>query len=164
MATTKPKLSVTSRDHLLDDERVHPVFRRKAKAVLADVRGHELPLYVVEVFRTRGRQRMLYAQGRTDAQLRAVGFTEKEIAAYRRAGYSADKPVVTNSVSPYAHGRGLAMDCAWLVDGRVRWDAPAEWWEKYGSAAKAHGLIWGGDWKMRDMAHVELRLDQSEAR
>lgn len=151
-------MKLTDNDRLLDDERVNPTFRRKAKAVLADVRGQGLPLFVVEVFRTRGRQRMLYAQGRSDARLRAVGFTDKEIAAYRRAGYTADKPIVTNSVSPYAHGRGLAMDCAWLVDGKVRWDVGDDWWATYGSAAKTHGLVWGGDWHMRDMAHVELRV------
>ena len=144
-------------DHLLDDQRVNEVFRRKAKAVLRDVRGWGLPLAVVEVFRTKGRQRMLYAQGRSDERLRNAGFTEQEIKAYRKAGATPDKPVVTHLVNPQKHGRGMAMDCAWMVAGSLTWSVPMDWWEKYGASARAHELIWGGDWKMRDLPHVELR-------
>ena len=153
----------TRNDHLLDDERVNPAFRQLAKQVLATVRLRGLPVIVVEVFRSRGRQRMLYAQGRSDERLRGAGFTEQEIAAYRRAGATQDKPVVTHLVNPQKHGRGLAMDCAWLISGKVSWRAPEAWWESYGAAAKAVGLIWGGDWKMKDLPHVEMREAQIDA-
>lgn len=149
--------SPSFRDHLLEDERVDPTFRRKARAVLQDVRGHGLPLVVVEVYRTVGRQRMYYAQGRTDDRLRRLGYTDRELAAYRRAGYTADKPKITYTMKPTAHGEGRAMDCAWLIGGTISWNAPLDWWQKYGSSAKAHGLTWGGDWKMRDYSHVEWR-------
>ena len=29
-------------------------------------------------------------------------------------------------------------------------------WEFIGRIVKKHGLVWGGDWTMRDMEHVEL--------
>lgn len=154
------KCVATQNDALLDDPRVHPVAREKFKAVLRDVRGYGLPLMVWEVFRTRGRQRMYYAQGRSDELLIAVGFTLEEIAAYRRVGYTPEKPRITNSTLPRFHGKGLAMDCCWCVNGKPTWNVPEEWWRKYGSAARAHGLVWGGDWKIRDMAHVELRLKE----
>jgi peptidoglycan L-alanyl-D-glutamate endopeptidase CwlK len=143
------------RDHLLDDERVHPIARRKFKAVLQDVRGHGLPLLVWEVYRSRERQRMLYAQGRTDAQLLKAGYTMQEIERYRAAGYTASKPKVTHAKTPRYHGRGLAMDCCWLVNGKPTWDVDMDWWQTYGRAAKAHGLVWGGDWKMKDLPHVQ---------
>jgi len=153
-------MTITSRDCLLDNPNVHPVARRKFQAVLSDVRGHGLPLLVWEVWRSRGRQRMYYAQGRSDERLRNAGFTEQEIKAYRKAGYTADKPVITNLVTPKMHGQGKAMDCCWLVDGKPTWTVDREWWETYGKAAKAHGLVWGGDWKMRDLPHVEWRGEQ----
>lgn len=155
MATKTKQLTLTSRDHLLDDPRVHPTAREKFKAVLKDVRGHGLPLFVWEVYRSREQQRALYAQGRTNAELLKVGYTPEEIARYRAQGYLASKPVVTKILNPRYHGTGRAMDCCWLIQGKLSWNAPAEWWQKYGSAAKAHGLKWGGDWKMKDYAHVQ---------
>jgi len=49
----------------------------------------------------------------------------------------------------------MIMDCCWLVDGKPTWNVPNEWWETYGRAAEAHGLTWGGRWKMRDLPHVQ---------
>ena len=49
----------------------------------------------------------------------------------------------------------MIMDCCWLVDGKPTWNVPNEWWETYGRAAEAHGLVWGGRWRMRDLPHVQ---------
>jgi len=154
MTATK-QWTVTARDYLLDDQRVNATARRKFKAVLADVRGHGLPLLVWEVIRTREQQRALYAQGRTNEELLKVGYTPEEIALYRMQGYTSIKPVVTNLRTPRYHGTGRAMDCCWLVNGAPSWNVPNEWWETYGRAAEAHGLVWGGRWRMRDLPHVQ---------
>jgi len=34
-----------------------------------------------------------------------------------------------------------------------------QWWNTYGRAAEAHGLVWGGRWKMRDLPHVQWEGD-----
>jgi len=149
------KWTTTIRDNLLNDPRVHPVAKRKFQAVLADVRSKGLPLLVWEVYRSREQQRALYAQGRTDAELRKAGFSDEEIAKYRKQGYLSTKPVVTNLRTPRYHGTGRAMDCCWLLDGKPTWNVPEEWWNTYGRAAEAHGLTWGGRWKMRDLPHVQ---------
>jgi peptidoglycan L-alanyl-D-glutamate endopeptidase CwlK len=54
------------------------------------------------------------------------------------------------------HTIGRAMDCAFWNGKTITWSVPAEWWSLYGKAAEAHGLVWGGEWRMRDMNHVEL--------
>lgn len=47
-----------------------------------------------------------------------------------------------------------------IIDSRFGWTCQAEtsgFWSTLGSAAKAHGLIWGGAWStFRDVAHVQL--------
>jgi len=91
----------------------------------------------------------------SDAELRRVGFSDDEIIQYRKQGYLSSKPVVTNLLNPKYHGTGRAMDCCWLVNGAPTWNVPEEWWETYGRAAEAHGLKWGGRWKMRDLPHVQ---------
>lgn len=153
-------MELTDRDYLLDDSRVNEVARRKFKAVLQDVRGWGLPLLVWEVYRSREKQRALYAQGRSDEQLRKAGYTDSELKLYRVWGYTADKPIVTKIINPRYHGAGRAMDCCWLVNNKPTWDVPLEWWQAYGSSAKAHGLTWGGDWKMKDLPHVQLELKE----
>lgn len=153
-------MTITSRDFLLNDPRVNAVARRKFLAVLADVRGHGLPLVVWEVYRSREKQRALYAQGRSDDQLLRVGYTRDELKLYRSWGYTPNKPIITKIINPRYHGTGRAMDCCWLVDGKLTWNVEQDWWQTYGSSAKAHELTWGGDWKMRDLTHVQLELKE----
>lgn len=144
------------RDHLLDVPGLHPNARRKFKALIAAIREKGYPIVVWETLRTWAQQRQLYAQGRTDAELLKVGYTAKEIIAARGAGYTAGKGKVTWIRVPKYHGTGRAMDCVWLINGKITWDAPADWWALYGRAARAYGLAWGGDWKAKDLAHVQL--------
>ena len=91
----------------------------------------------------------------SDAELRRVGVSDDEIIQYRKQGYLSSKPVVTKILNPQYHGTGRAMDCCWLVNGAPTWNVPNEWWETYGRAAEAHGLTWGGRWKLRDLPHVQ---------
>lgn len=160
MSKDASALGCAVNDHLLDAPQVHPLFRQRAKSVLQIVRAQELPLIVTVVYRSREAQRAMYAQGRTDQQLLNVGFTQEEIDRYRANGYTADKEILTIRVSPFAHGEGLAMDCAWIVDGIVTGSVPRSWWLAYGQAAKEQGLVWGGDWKDSEREHIELNLGQ----
>ncbi|MEI6513647.1 MAG: M15 family metallopeptidase [bacterium] len=117
--------SCNKRDMLLDDNRLSAEAKRKFLAVLKDVRSKGLPLLVWEVYRSPAKQLKLFIKGLTRLRF------------------------------PKWHGNGRAMDCCWLVDGKPTWNVPQEWWQTYGKAVRAHGLIWGGDWKTRDCPHAQ---------
>ncbi len=87
-----------------------------------------------ETYRSQARQEWLYAQGRT------------------RPG-----PRVTNLHTAGRHGMALAADIVWY-DRRDRphWDGEAALWARLGHAARAHGLVWGGDWRSpHDPPHIQ---------
>lgn len=144
-------------DELLDNPHVTETFRRKMKAVLSDLRGHGGQWYVTECYRTKARQRFLYAKGRSTPTLRKAGFTDAEIKVYRAEGALASGGRVTNVLNS-KHCQGVACDVVPIINGKLDWGAPDEIWALVGSSAKAHGLTWGGTWKMRDMPHVELDI------
>ncbi len=50
-----------------------------------------------------------------------------------------------------------------IVDERWGWEGPAKdldhaFWRDLGGFAKAQGLEWGGGWKKKDVAHVQMAL------
>lgn len=59
------------------------------------------------------------------------------------------------------HQYGLAADSAFFRDGKVVISERDPWamrgYELYGEIAAQVGLTWGGNWKMQDYGHVELR-------
>jgi peptidoglycan L-alanyl-D-glutamate endopeptidase CwlK len=58
------------------------------------------------------------------------------------------------------HQYGLAADCAFYRDGTLVISEKDPWamrgYQLYGQVAEAAGLVWGGQWKMMDLGHVEL--------
>lgn len=59
------------------------------------------------------------------------------------------------------HQYGLAADSAFFRDGKVVISERDPWamrgYQLYGEVATQVGLTWGGNWKMQDYGHVELR-------
>lgn len=59
------------------------------------------------------------------------------------------------------HQYGLAADVAFYRDGKVVISETDSWamqgYQRYGEIAEQVGLTWGGNWKMKDYGHVELR-------
>lgn len=69
---------------------------------------------------------------------------------------------VTNAGSYKSyHQFGLAADSAFIRNGKIVISEKDPWamrgYELYGKVAKSAGLVWGGDWRMMDFGHVELR-------
>lgn len=80
--------------------------------------------------------------------------------------------IVTNArpmSSAHNYSPSRAVDCVLddtLVKVSIREGRPDLWctstrearkaWADYGAALKAEGLVWGGDWRMRDLPHAEL--------
>jgi peptidoglycan LD-endopeptidase CwlK len=59
------------------------------------------------------------------------------------------------------HQHGLAVDCAFLRDGKLVISERDPWamrgYQLYGEVAARMGLTWGGHWKMMDLGHTEWR-------
>ena len=59
------------------------------------------------------------------------------------------------------HQFGLAGDSAFIRNGKIVITEKDPWamqgYKLYGKVAKSAGLVWGGDWRMMDLGHVELR-------
>ena len=118
---------VKSRDYLLDDRRVSPVFRNKVKALLTALRAKGFPIIVVEAYRSKARALQMKVTGKSKNGMKS------------------------------RHCVGKAVDCCFLINGKLSWDVPPSYWEAYGKGAEAFGLTWGGRWKsFPDQNHIEL--------
>ena len=116
---------------------LYPPFRSKLLAGLAEARKAEIPLQLFETIRTRERQSILYAQGRT-----APG----RIITRARAGRSY-------------HQYGLAADLVMWIDGKWSW-AETDLYRKAGPIFERYGLTWLGR-TSRDLVHYQLKIDLS---
>lgn len=106
------------------------------------------PMMVTAGVRTAEEQQALFALGRTKPG---------KVVTY------LDGVRKKSNHQPKADGFGYALDLAFLedLDGDGEIDDPS-WnekrpWGLYGAIAKGLGLTWGGDWKMRDFPHIELK-------
>jgi hypothetical protein len=64
---------------------------------------------------------------------------------------------VENSMHMY----GLAAD---VISAGEAWSAPPAFWAALGEEAEKLGLVWGGRWQRRDLAHVQaIRVSEQRA-
>lgn len=111
-------------------EALYPDFRDKIKVLIKTMNDLGLPVILSEGIRTGKRQDELYAQGRT-----------------------TPGSIVTNAKAFESyHQYGVAADIIFKISG---WNAPESSWKVLGSEGKKIGLVWGGDWEFRDVAHFE---------
>jgi|GEM_PF-1376253 len=128
MSTTRD----TSLDHL------HPIFREKVKKLLERLEAEKLPFRLFEGFRSPGRQRYLYEQGRT------------------RPGNR-----VTNA-RPWSsfHQYGVAADFVLFENGRWSWDdrgEKSEWWKRLHVLGEELGLK-PLSWEKPHLEMVQMNL------
>ncbi len=122
---------------------LHPEFKFKLIEVInrLEEKGHRFQ--ILETLRSQARQNALYEQGRTPEKPGAI--------------------VTGARANESAHQFGLAADLAPVVSGAVSLDtsnpATLKAFEALGREAQAQGLVWGGQWKMLDWGHVELRSE-----
>jgi D-alanyl-D-alanine carboxypeptidase/Putative peptidoglycan binding domain len=98
--------------------------------------------------------------------LKAGGFQPKIFYGWRSIAvqlelFKKGRSKVKFSFHKVTHKNGTPNAyAADVVDERWAWDAAAAregYWEAQGTAARAQGLVWGGDWKsFKDVAHVQL--------
>lgn len=149
---------------LLSDAR--PELAEKVRKLLEEYARRFAPWYLVvtSVWRSPMEQEALYAQGRVASKTELNAIRE-------RAGmppiYDEDEAHrVVTWVRHSRHNRtpSEAVDLAVAIDPdgtagpmkpRIDWTSESRY-EAMGEIAKRLGLVWGGDWKRRDLCHVEL--------
>ena len=113
---------------------MHPWLAERVKAALADWRAGAVAgetIKLVESVRTLATQQSYYKQGRT----RADGVDRFSLHQFNPA---------------------LAADVAVIRAGKYVASAADTAWQRWGAAAKACGLDWGGDWVgLVDCPHVQ---------
>jgi D-alanyl-D-alanine carboxypeptidase-like protein len=127
-------------------ESLHPVFKFKVDEVLAQLRLKGWQPVLVYGRRTEEQQQQKIREG--------VGGKHSWHVASTEARISGPEGRTIETV------RGCAAD---VVDRRWAWDGPCsnknhQFWKDLGAAAKSAGLQWGGDWKKRDVAHVQMKF------
>jgi peptidoglycan L-alanyl-D-glutamate endopeptidase CwlK len=116
-------------------QRLHPALAAAVRGVIADLAARGIVVEVVQGLRTFEEQDELYAKGRTKPGA---------IVTQARGGESN-------------HNYGLAADLCPFTGDTPDWNAPMAVWTAIGTAAIAHGLEWGGQWKkFLDKPHVQL--------
>ncbi|QID18109.1 M15 family metallopeptidase [Nitrogeniibacter mangrovi] len=158
---------------------------RHITALLAGERLAAPPPLAPEIFTTREVElvRPATAWASRDWALLDDGFRQRLLTVFKlmreRYGYemvllegyrSPERQAVLAALGPHVtratpgmsyHQYGLAADSAFLRDGRLVISAQDPWtkrgYELYGALAATAGLTWGGQWRMRDLGHVELR-------
>lgn len=127
---------MTEADHLAA---MHPWLRTRVEAALADWRAgapEGETIRIVESVRSTATQQGYYLRGKS----RADGVDRFSLHQFAPA---------------------LAADVAVLRAGKYVTSAADGAWQRWGAAAKAHGLEWGGDWaKLVDCPHVQVPESQ----
>ncbi len=129
---------------------LHPDFRARLEAALADLAMAGTPFRFVEGFRTRERQQWLFGSGRPAAQ----PFGRPGPIVTQRDGVTK----LSNHQGNGTSGSGKAADCYPMRDGKVFIPANSDpVWTAYATAVTRHGLTAGHDWPtFKDSPHCEL--------
>jgi peptidoglycan L-alanyl-D-glutamate endopeptidase CwlK len=128
----RPMLASASRNWTL----LNPEYAQRLLLVFKIMKEqHGYDMAILEGYRSPERQNMLAAMGTN----------------------------VTNAAAFQSwHQYGLAADCAFLRDGKLVISEKDPWamrgYRLYGEVAASVGMTWGGNWKMMDFGHTELRL------
>lgn len=109
---------------------------KKAVKLMKLCEKQGLHIKITDTLRTRKEQDILYAQGRTQAG---------NIVTYA-------KGTDYNSM----HMWGVAFDFC-RMDGKGAYNNDDGFFYKVGQIGKKIGLIWGGDWTIKDNPHFQLK-------
>lgn len=81
----------------------------------------------------------------------------------QQAAYEAGRSKARFGESLHNYQPAFAFDVAFLKpDGSLDWNL--ETFRRFADLLKPHGLIWGGDWPMRDGPHVQLDMTAADAK
>jgi peptidoglycan L-alanyl-D-glutamate endopeptidase CwlK len=128
-------------------EDLHPILRPLAVQFIADCVAEGIRVIITCTYRSPEEQDELYAQGRTKPGRKVTN---------AKAGQSEHNTQLNGT--PAARAFDIAIKDS---TGKLNWDAHHRHWKRAGEIGKALGLVWGGDWKIRDLPHFELPKGQA---
>ncbi|MNU44069.1 Peptidoglycan L-alanyl-D-glutamate endopeptidase CwlK precursor [compost metagenome] len=135
---------------------LHPDLQPLCRLFLERCKEAGMSVFITQTFRSADYQNSLYAQGRTQAQLAAVGLghvpaePSKPLVTNARGGSSEHNATLNGAPA------SRAFDIAFMRDGKASW-SDLEPWSQAGALGRALGLEWGGDWKsFKDRPHFQL--------
>jgi hypothetical protein len=129
-------------------DRFHPVFRHALGLILGELRSLGWQPRIASGMRITAEQ----------AEKVRHGYS-KTMRSWHVASTVGMLPV---SRASFVEVNGNAAD---IVDSRYGWEGPAadkssKFWRELGRVAKKYGCYWGGDWKMKDVAHIYMLFSQ----
>lgn len=117
---------------------------------------------------TRSEQNLIHVHPDLAAVIRKAARDCQFIVIHGLRTEDEEKAMVAKGASETMHSRHLpnadglacAVDVACLDEGHITWEPPAysAMWAAVQSAAEGLKIPveWGGDWRMRDLGHVQL--------
>ncbi len=117
---------------------LNPIVESKTIEWLEACKNVGLDILVTNTYRSMHEQSKLYNKGRT---------TPGNIVTYAKAGYSY-------------HQHRLAVDFCPMLGGECAWNR-TDLFTQAGEIAKSLGFEWGGDWKNKDMPHIQMTFGLS---
>ena len=145
-----------------------PDFRELVEACLKECQAREVEILIYNTLRSHEEQARNFRKGRTLSQIEAKAyileheFGRKDLADILMGVAPQYGEIVTQAAPGQSlHEYGYAADGVVVVDGKLIWDTThylnRELWERFGEAAEAVGLEWGGRWiRPRDFTHVQM--------
>ena len=130
LGSDRPSLETADRDW----SKLQPVFRQTLLTLLARLSARGYDFVLLEGYRSPERQESLAALGGHVTQARAY-------ESRHQYGMAADLAPIRNGVLMFN------FDEAWAKSA----------YSEFGREAALMGLVWGGQWKLQDYGHIELR-------
>jgi peptidoglycan L-alanyl-D-glutamate endopeptidase CwlK len=126
----------------IDD--LHPALQNTCRNFLNLCREEGILAFLTATYRSPKEQDELFAQGRTKPGRRVTN---------ARGGESAHNYELNGKPAALAFDIAIRM-----VNEGLNWDTRHRHWKRVGEIGKSLGLTWGGDWKMKDYPHFEMKL------
>lgn len=121
---------------------LHPDLQPLCREFIARAHAEKIYVFLTCTYRSNQEQDEAYAKGR---------YTPGKIITNARAGQS--KHNTTKDGLPAAQAFDVAIS---NPTGACDWDTTHPCWHRIGEIGKELGLVWGGDFKIKDFAHFEM--------
>lgn len=123
-------------------ETLNPIVKKKVIALLVECEQNKIEILITEGFRSFEKQSQYYAIGRTT---------------------KLDSPKITNAKAGYSfHNYGLAIDFVPVKPDKTIDYGDKATYKKVADRAEKYGFIWGGNWKIKDLPHLEYTEGHDE--